>query len=439
MKVEISVGEAIDKYSILEIKWKRIQDETKKIEINKEMDALHECLHYIQQHIFYYQLLVHVNEKIWDMTDDIKSKTPLHSNFAEISHQIFEYNQKRFRIKKWFNLLCDSNIREQKSYSTTHCKIKIEKEETIFSKIPELNYLAIEYDTLSFDTPFVSTLQRIFNVPTFLYDVDVKSFSVTHVDVNLENYQTEPSVNKEVFEFPPIRYLAGGLLGDFIHSLSIVQEKFYKTGRKGIVYISNDGDQFRHGLENTYKDTYSVIMKQKYIKEYILYNNGTIYDINLNTWREHLQHYICRGVNLATMYSEIYDVSWGRRKWLDVEFDEKYNDKVLVNTTYYRWTNNIDYNMYYQQYGDKMIYVGNIDQYNIFVERTNLRIPFQETNNFHDMCVWLNSCKLFIGSFSGPLSLCNSFQKDRIAGFCSSNVDNTLNYMKDIWDNVIYV
>jgi hypothetical protein len=40
MKVEISVGEAIDKLSILEIKYERINDEEKKIEIKKEIDSI---------------------------------------------------------------------------------------------------------------------------------------------------------------------------------------------------------------------------------------------------------------------------------------------------------------------------------------------------------------------------------------------------------------
>lgn len=40
MKIEVSIGEAIDKLSILEIKMKKISDENKKIEIQKEINVL---------------------------------------------------------------------------------------------------------------------------------------------------------------------------------------------------------------------------------------------------------------------------------------------------------------------------------------------------------------------------------------------------------------
>ena len=73
MNIEVSIGEAVDKYSILEIKLKRILEKEKQIEINKELLALTPCKPYILQHSFYYKLLVYVNEQIWDMTNIIKS------------------------------------------------------------------------------------------------------------------------------------------------------------------------------------------------------------------------------------------------------------------------------------------------------------------------------------------------------------------------------
>ena len=43
MKVEVSIGEAIDKLSILELKMKKITNEHKKIEIQKEINVLQDC------------------------------------------------------------------------------------------------------------------------------------------------------------------------------------------------------------------------------------------------------------------------------------------------------------------------------------------------------------------------------------------------------------
>jgi hypothetical protein len=170
MKVEISIGEAIDKLSILELKMQKIKEENKKIEIQKEINVLQECETYKSKHELYYNLLMYVNEKIWDMTDIIKSITIEDPQFSPISNQIFEFNQKRFRIKNWFNLLNDSNIKEQKSYACTHCRIVIDDENVFFNKLPEINYLAIEYDVLTFESPFISTIQEFLKIPTILYD-----------------------------------------------------------------------------------------------------------------------------------------------------------------------------------------------------------------------------------------------------------------------------
>ena len=95
---------------------------------------------------------MYINEKIWDMTDIVKSISIDNPKFAQLSNDIFEYNQKRFRIKNCFNLSATSEIREQKSYASTHCKIIIENETNLYTKIPEINYLLLEYDSASFET-----------------------------------------------------------------------------------------------------------------------------------------------------------------------------------------------------------------------------------------------------------------------------------------------
>lgn len=198
MKVEVSVGEAIDKFSILELKMKKIGDENKKVEIKKEIEKLSECILYKNEYSFLYNLLTYVNESIWDMTNEIKNKTIEDPQFAFISNQIFEFNQKRFRIKNWFNLLIDSLLKEQKSYSSTYCKIVIENEETIYNKIAEIHFLSLEYDYIYFETPYLDVIQRIFTIPTFLYEVDISNNTQP---IFLEQYVIEDSI-RHIFELP---------------------------------------------------------------------------------------------------------------------------------------------------------------------------------------------------------------------------------------------
>ena len=64
-------------------------------------------------------------------------------------------------IKNWFNLLTYSEIKEQKSYDLTTCKIIIDEEETIYNKIAEINFLLLEYDIILVSTHFMEIIQKI--------------------------------------------------------------------------------------------------------------------------------------------------------------------------------------------------------------------------------------------------------------------------------------
>ena len=437
MKIEVSLGEVIDKYTILELKLKKITDATKQTEIKKELNALNECVIYKNKYTFYYNLLFYINEQIWDMTNEIKGKTPDDMTFSIISNKIFEYNQKRFRIKNWFNLLCNSSLKEQKSYALTGCKILINNEETIYNKIAELHYIALNYDNVSFETPHIEIIKRIFNIPTFIYDS-------THSNntIELELYEIPETINRDYFELTPIHYLMGGMFGDFIQSLSVINEIFYKTGRKGNIYLSNKGDYFRFGIENTYNDTYETLKMQKYIKNYSIYKNNII-NIDLTSWRDDLipllnNNTIC---NWNFVYNKNYNIDWGKHKWLDAPINDKYKNTIFINTTSYRWGNTLNFNTLNTKYDNEIIFIGtDITQYNHFINTTKLNIPFYECKTFTELCILINSCKLFIGGLSGPLTIAHAFHKDRIISLNNnSEYESKLNSnFSTIWNNVYY-
>ena len=429
MKVEVSIGEAIDKLSILELKMKKITDETKKIEIQKEINVLQECEQYKTKYDFYYSLLMYVNEKIWDMTDVIKSITVDDSLFSHISNQIFEFNQKRFRIKNWFNLLSQSNIKEQKSYSSTHCKIIVDSEEDVFfDKLAEINYLSIQYDVLTFESPIISTIKDFLKIPTIIYDEEqIKQLNIPTI-ICLTDFFIPTSESTEVFYLKPIIYINGALLGDFIQSLSVICEKFYETGRKGILYISNIGDTFRNGLENTYNDIYPVIIRQKYIQEFKIFSDEP-YDINLVNWRYSGLVFNTRWYNI---YNTVYNVNWGKHKWMEIQYDDKWKDKVIINTTNYRFPN-IDFKLLNELHSNNLMYISSDkDAYIYFVNKTLLNIEYYQVNDFLELVTIINSCKLFVGSLSMPFAVANALHKPRILGFANNTTEN----LDKNWDNI---
>ena len=120
--------------------------------------------------------------------------------------------------------------------------------------------------------------------------------------------------------------------------------------------------------------------------------------------------------------------------------DVKWKNTILINTTDYRWCHTIDFNLLNNMYHGNLIFISSdIKQYNIFTKNTLLNIDFYKPNNFSDLCIAIKSCKLFVGSFSAPLTIANAFNKDRIAGMCGGINDDKMNSdLNIIWNNIRY-
>lgn len=237
-----------------------------------------------------------------------------------------------------------------------------------------------------------------------------------------------------------ITYLAGGMLGDFIFELSVILEKYIETGKKGILYISNKGDEFRYGLENTYYDTYDIIKNLEYIEDYYIYNNESI-DIDLTKWRDNKN---VDYKNWYIKYSNTYNINWGKNKWLTCNKDNKWENKVIINTTNYRWPCHIDFKKIKYIYGNDLIFVSSdINQFNIFKEKSGIELEFYLIKDFNDLCISINSCKLFIGSQSAPLHIAFAFHKDMIVGQCVEEFSQEHGHhyiqgLTDIFKNIKY-
>ena len=439
MKIEVSLGEAIDKYSILDLKLKKITDETKLVEIKKELNELYDyCNTYISSFSFFYKILKYVNSVIWDLTNIIKSINVSDPQFAIVSNEIFEMNQKRFRIKNWFNIITDSTLKEQKSYNSTYFKLSIENIDEIYHKIPEINYLSLEFDFLIIDTPHTEVITKLFKQPTILFrhdDISIQSQNIKDIQLSDHNVRL-------LFGYEPFAYVASGLFGDFIQSLSVVCENFYETGRKGILYLSNQGEKFRNSLEFTYQDTYDIITSQLYIYSYSLYTNEHC-DFNLSKWRENELIYDGSSDtpnNWYDVYKYTYAIEWGKHKWLVVNTNESWKHRIVINTTSYRWPKNIDFQSLYERFGQDLLFISaSTKEYEYFTEKTGLQVEYKQTETFHDLCSIISSCKLFIGSLSAPMAIAHATHTKRVIGEGINNCEVKLNADLDkIWNNVYY-
>ena len=239
------------------------------------------------------------------------------------------------------------------------------------------------------------------------------------------------SGNTDSISQKPITYICGGFLGDFIHSLSVICEKYYETGRKGILYISNHREAFKYGIEYTYNSLYPVIVKQIYIQDFKIYNNEP-FEVDLSIWRDSSLLY---KQNLYYIYKNTYNIEWGKQKWLETIYDDKWKDKIIINTTSYRFPFNIDFHLLYKLYSVNLIFISfNKNEYDYFEENTKLSIEYYEFKDFLDLVTIINSCELFIGSLSAPLSIAHALHKPRICGLTNTGnnaIDNIHNVNLD--------
>lgn len=123
MMIEVSIGEIIDKYTILDIKSEKIKDENKLINIIKEKNILSIFLSKNNYLILFkneIDELKNINKKLWDIEDRIRikeSKSEFDDEFIELARSVYITNDMRFSVKNEINKLSNSNIREEKSYS----------------------------------------------------------------------------------------------------------------------------------------------------------------------------------------------------------------------------------------------------------------------------------------------------------------------------------
>jgi hypothetical protein len=117
LSLPVSIGEGLDKLTILDIKREKIADERKK-DVEKEYNVLHEKLKdYMSKVGWHYSILKDVNLTIWNLQDSFHGKDVSELEAGRICSQILKENDRRFRVKAKINTVLSSNLREQKGYA----------------------------------------------------------------------------------------------------------------------------------------------------------------------------------------------------------------------------------------------------------------------------------------------------------------------------------
>ena len=121
---EISVGELLDKLSILEIKLNKIKNPSLLQEIKKEYLALNETknnnINSSNEIDILYKNLKEINEKLWKIENEkrlCEKNSDFNDKFIQLARDVYIVNDKRSKIKLEINKILGSNIKEVKQYT----------------------------------------------------------------------------------------------------------------------------------------------------------------------------------------------------------------------------------------------------------------------------------------------------------------------------------
>ena len=248
IKLEVSIGEALDKLTILDIKKDKIANVNNKADVVKEYNYLYnELKDFITKNNYYYSILKKVNLEIWDLMDIIR--TPIDKEkYYLLCDMTVNLNDSRFLVKKKINALSESNLIEQKGYKKRCINIAINADNNIFI----LFVGAIRYYSLFYDEVFVY-IKNIQNYNNEFIDPYINVLPFTAIEPNVGSNvgsTVEPTVNVHNHDYVIVSMTGENINIDknITHTYFINKIKFDE--------ISN----------NIYKETNDVLINQIYKK-----------------------------------------------------------------------------------------------------------------------------------------------------------------------------
>lgn len=124
IQINISIGELIDKITILQIKKEKIKNLEKVKKVSYELELLENSLNSFktsktEELRDLMKELKKINQKLWVIEDDIRlleKNKQFEKEFIELARSVYKTNDERFNVKNRINKLFSSNVEEVKSY-----------------------------------------------------------------------------------------------------------------------------------------------------------------------------------------------------------------------------------------------------------------------------------------------------------------------------------
>jgi hypothetical protein len=199
LSMQVSLGEAIDKLTILDIKCDKIQD-NRKIDVQNEYYILYENLKiFIETYKELYNSMKKINLIIWNQMDLLRDGSISNDNYMKLCKECIDSNDIRFRIKNKINLISNSSLKEQKSYKINRLMIELNcNEECLFLFIETIKYFSYIYDEIVIQSSKNISLIK----ETFYYDNTIKyNIELKEIDFKQTySFQNHNYLINEIYE-----------------------------------------------------------------------------------------------------------------------------------------------------------------------------------------------------------------------------------------------
>jgi hypothetical protein len=209
-----------------------------------------------------------------------------------------------------------------------------------------------------------------------------------------------------------VNVLVSGKLGDLIHSLYVCEHLYRTRGKKSHVFMTDKVEYFENGLYSTYQELHKVLLSQKWLGNFSIYQGENI-DYDTTTFRQSplLYNSCWSDIMLNTFFPNEEYCGGGWIK-LDVGVEE---DLIVVNR---RFKNDMPtdvlnaYTEITNQFS-KRFFLGSMDDYERFPLKKNFIhiIPKSILEWFN----YISRSEVFIGNQSSPLAMASALDVPRFA------------------------
>lgn len=218
-----------------------------------------------------------------------------------------------------------------------------------------------------------------------------------------------------------INFIAGGMMGDFIHSLYALKNICEQKNDKANLYITDGhgGDVWRFALQKTYDDLQELITSQNYINKFEILDIQNFKEdfVNLNDWRKNLEHTPAGYVKCwSEVLSKCYNFSIPKQyNWINCnKVDINAQNKILIHRSLHRINGEFPWRRLLGNLQEDVLFLtSNEKEWESFAFKNN-KISMHYVSSITEMTTAINSCKMFIGNQSAPFAIACALDKLRM-------------------------